>query len=273
MSSMEERTMRRFRIWHQSMAELDVFPAYRDILAARLARIVGDQADVDLHGTAPGTYDGVPPIDTLSYPLAFHILLQQVLHNAVRAEREGYDAFVISSFTEPFLTEARSAVDIPVVAMPESTLLTACSVGALSAVITVNPEIAWIARGIVARHGLQQRVAGIYPLDPPVAEAAIVRAFNDPDELLASFRAAAATAVAAYADVLIPAEGILNEVCVAHGVSEVNGASVMDGVGVTFEHALMMCRLRAAGLHAGRRWTYRKPSAQTLARLFAENGL
>lgn len=169
--------------------------------------------------------------------------------------------------------EARSAVDIPVVAMPESTLLTACSVGALSAVITVGPEIGWIARGIVARHGLQQRVAGIYPLDPPVAEAAIVRAFDDPDELLASFRAAAATAVAAHADVLIPAEGILNEVCVAHGVSEVDGASVMDGVGVTFEHALMMCRLRAAGLHAGRRWTYRKPSAQTLGRLFAENGL
>lgn len=259
--------MRRFKLWHQSMAELDAFPAYRDALAGHLARVVGDRADVVLHGAAPGTYDGVPPIDVLSYPLAFHTLLQQVLHNAIRAEREGYDAFVISSFTEPFLTEARSAVDIPVVAMPESTLLTACSVGALSAVITVGPEIGWIARGLVARHGLGNRVAGIYPLDPPVSEPAIVRAFDDPTELLASFRVAAAAAVAAHADVLIPAEGILNEVCVAHGLTEIDGALVMDAVGVTFEHALMMCRLRAGGLHAGRRWTYRRPPPETLNRL------
>jgi allantoin racemase len=262
--------MATLRIWHQSMAELDVFPAYRDALGAHLHRLVGDQAEVVLHGAAPGTYDGVPPIDVLNYPFAFHTLLQQMLENAIRAEDEGYDAFVISSYTEPFLTEARAAVDIPVVAMPESTLLTACSVAKQSAIITVGPEIGWLARGIIERHGLQARVAGIFPVSPPVSEPAIVRSFDDPSALLTSFHTAAAAAIEAGADVLIPAEGILNEVCVAHGLRDIDGVSVMDAVGVAFEHALMMCRLRAGtGLHAGRRWTYRRPPAETMARLRA----
>lgn len=256
------------RLWHQSMAELDAFPPYRDALVAHLDRLVGDRARIDLHGAAPGTYDGVPPIDVLNHPLAFHRLLGQVLDNAMRAEDEGYDAFVISSFTEPFLLEARSAVDIPVVAMPESTLLTACSLGRLSAIVTVGPEIGWIARQIVDRHALTARVAGIYPVHPPVSEPAIVRAFDDPAELLDAFRAAAADAVADGADVLIPAEGILNEVCVAHGLTEIDGAIVLDAVGTTFEHAIMMCRLRSGtGAHAGRRWTYRKPPPDLMARL------
>jgi hypothetical protein len=263
----------KLRIWHQSMAELDGFPAYRDALAEHLTRLVGDQAEVVLHGTDPGTYDGVPPIDTLNYPIAFHVLLQQVLRNAIRAEEQGFDAFVISSFTEPFLTEARSVVDIPVVAMPESTLLTACSVGRLAAIISVGPEIGWIARSMVERHGLRERVAGIFPLDPPVSEPAIVRALAEPDELLHSFRTAAAAAIAANADVLIPAEGILNEVCVVHGIGEIDGAVVLDAVGVTFEHALMMCRLWRAGLRPGRRWTYRTPPAGVLTRLLRDSGV
>lgn len=260
--------MTALRIWHQSMAELDSFPAYRAALTAHLERLVGDQAEVVLHGAAPGTYDGVPPIDVLNYPYAFHTLLRQVLDNALRAEADGFDAFVISSYTEPFLTEARSAVDIPVVAMPESTLLTACSTGSLSAIITVGPEIGRLARAGVDRHGLRARMAGVFPLDPPVSEPAIVRALDDPGELLGSFRSAAAAAIEAGADVLIPAEGILNEVCVAHGVRELDGAVVMDAVGVTFEHALMMCRLRrGTGLHAARRWSYRKLPEPAMARL------
>lgn len=258
----------RIRIWHQSMAELDVFPRYRDVLREHLDRVIGDQAEVHLHGADNGTYDGVPPIDTLNYPFAFHTLLQQMLDNAIRAEQEGYDAFVISSYTEPFLTEARSVVDIPVLAMPESTLLTACSLAPLSAVISVGPEIGWIARTIIARHQLGGRVAGIFPVDPSVNEPAIVRAFDDPTELLDSFHTAALTAIAAHADVLIPAEGVLNEVCVVQGLSDIEGAVVMDAVGVTFEHALMMVRLRrSTGLHVGRRWGYRKPPTQTLQRL------
>lgn len=257
----------RFRIWHQSMAELDVFPRYRQELAAHLERVVGDEAEVVLHGADPGTYAGVPPIDTLSSPFTFHLLLQQMLRNAVQAEQEGYDAFVLSSFTEPFLTEARSAVDIPVLAMPESTLLTACSIAPLSAVISVGPEIGWIARTMIHRHRLQDRVAGIFPVEPAVNEPAIVRAFDDPDELLASFRGAAARAIAAQADVLIPAEGILNEVCVARGISEIDGVGVMDAVGVTFAHALMMIRLfRHTGMRPGRRFGYRKPDPQVLER-------
>lgn len=258
----------RLRIWHQSMTEIDAFPAYRDALATHLERVVGDVARVELHGVAPGTYAGTPPVDALNYPFAFHTLLAQVLGNVRRAEQDGFDAVVLASWAEPFLVEARSAVDIPVVSMAESTLLTACSVAPLSALITVTPEIGWMARTIIERHRLSPRVAGIFVLDPPVTEPTIAAAFDDPGPLVASFRAAAQRAIDAHADVLIPAEGILTEVFAAHGLTDIDGVSVMDGVAVAFEHAVLMCRLRArTGLHAGRRWAYRRPPPELMQRL------
>ena len=52
-----------------------------------------------------------------------------MIENAIKAEREGYDAFVLGSFSEPFLREIRSAVDIPVASVVESSVLVGCSLG------------------------------------------------------------------------------------------------------------------------------------------------
>ena len=49
-----------------------------------------------------------------------YLHLAQVIENAIKAEREGYDAFVIGHFQDAGLYEARSAVGIPVVALGEA---------------------------------------------------------------------------------------------------------------------------------------------------------
>ncbi|WP_406516337.1 hypothetical protein OH809_39465 [Streptomyces sp. NBC_00873] len=42
----------------------------------------------------------------------------------------------------------------------------------------------------------------------------------------------------------------------------------MDGVAVVLNHAVVLARLRQrTGLHAGRRWDYRRPPAALLAQL------
>jgi hypothetical protein len=116
-----ELTQSTIRIWHQSMTELEENPAYGETLEEHAAAVVDPTTEVVMHGLRPGTHQGVPPGQTLFRPYADHVLLRQVVEHARTAEAEGYDAGVIGSYSEPFLREARAAVEIPIVSMAEST--------------------------------------------------------------------------------------------------------------------------------------------------------
>lgn len=260
------------RIWHQSMTELDHNPVYRAALQGHVDRVAGPGTEVVLHGLAPGTYGAASPADVLRYPVLYHRTLGQVLPLFERAESEGFDAVAIGSYSEPYLREARSMLAIPVVSMAESTLLTGASIARRSGLVTISVEIAWMARDIVSANRLEDRVAGVWTIVPAVNEAQLGRAFAEPAQIMAAFTAAARTAIAAGADVIIPAEGVLNELVVAQGLTEIDGVCVMDAVGVVIAHAQMLATLAArTGLHAGRRWHYPKPPADVLAQL-AEDG-
>ncbi|WP_406416302.1 aspartate/glutamate racemase family protein [Streptomyces sp. NBC_00842] len=128
------------RIWHQSMTELTNQAAYTKALERHIAQVVDADAMVDLHGVRPGTYGEAAPSQALSYPFGFHTLLRQVLDLVLEAEESGCHAVALASFAEPFLREARSIVDIPVVSMAESSLLTACSVARRSALVSVTKD-------------------------------------------------------------------------------------------------------------------------------------
>lgn len=256
------------RIWHQSMTELDDHPAYARVLAEHAAKVLDPSVEVVVHGLRPGTHAGVPPARTLYSPYAYHVLLRQVIDHFLTAQEEGYDAVVIGSYSEPFLREARTAVDIPVVSMAESTLLTACSVASYAVLVTMTREIAWLIRRLVAGHRLTGRVALVTALDPGLDEEALGAAIDEPDEFLRSFARAAEKGIELFGDVIVPAEGIMNEILVAQGVRELGGASVMDGNAVAWLHAEYMVKLRrATGLHPGRRWDHPVLEPDVTARL------
>jgi Asp/Glu/hydantoin racemase len=265
------------RIWHQSMAELDTLPAYRQALEAHLPRVLPPESgtQVVLHGMPPGTYPpGAAPIDVLVHPYAYHLTMNRVLENVVQAERQGFDAVALGSYSEPLLREARSIVSIPVASMAEATLLVGCSVARYLAIVTVSAEVARMTERLVAGHGLQGRVRGVYVLDPPVNEHAIARAFDAPAPLLASFLQTARRGVAEGADVVIPAEGVFNEVLFAQGVARLDDVPVMDCVGVTFLYAELLVQLRRrTGLEVGRRWEYARPGAAVIAHVRQQAGL
>lgn len=256
------------RIWHQSMNEIDGYPVYKDALQAHVDRVAGEGTEVVLHGVAPGTYGSAAPAQVLVHPALFHRVASQVLDLVEQAEAEGFDAVAVGSWSEPFLRACRSAVDIPVASMAESTLLTGCTVARLSGLVTISSDVAWMARQIVRENGLEARVAGVWTITPDVTEADLAAAFDDPDAVLASFTSAAREAVAAGADVIIPAEGVINELLVAQGVVEVDGAAVLDAVGTVVLHARMLADLRSrTGLTAGRRWHHRRPSERLVREL------
>ncbi|MCO7643571.1 aspartate/glutamate racemase family protein [Pseudomonas sp. S 311-6] len=255
------------KIWHQSSVDLDNYPVYRESLARHYARIANPGTEIILHGVPESMWHGKSPSEVMKVPYAYHkAMSRQLLHNVHRAEQEGYDAFVIGTYTEPLLRECRSLVDIPVISMPESTVLISCSMAQQIGLVTLNEENQWFLKNAMQRHRLEARISGIYVIEPQLPERAIEQMFLEPGDYIAAFTATARRAIAAGADLIVPAEGLVAEVLVANDIYEIDGVSVLDGVGAPLSYAEMLAKLhRLTGLHAGRRWHYIKPSAELLA--------
>jgi Asp/Glu/hydantoin racemase len=216
------------------------------MLAEHAERVCHLDTKVDIHGVRPGTYpEGVAPIEALRYPWFRHLLDLQVIENAVRAEREGYDAMAISCFYDPGLEAARGSVDIPVASICESTLLVAKSVGRSLALVGLEEDNAAFLRDLVHHYGLQDLLACVVALDPPVTEPELDRAFAGSSEFVRRFEESCRRQVtSAGADVLVPAEGVLNTALVRNGVQKVDGRPVIDAYAILLAHTEMLVQLR-----------------------------
>jgi allantoin racemase len=266
--------MTAIRMWHQSVNELDQLEVYQRTLEAHAGEVLGAEAEVDVRGLRSGSYGGLSATSALSNAYAYHRILDQVLDNAVEAERAGYSAFVVGSFSEPLLREIRSAVDIPVASLTESALLVGCSLGKLLAPISNAQAVQWMVRNAVEKHGLGARVLEVQAIEPALDEPALALAYNNPEPVIEAFTRAAKWAIAKGADVIIPAEGVLAELLYAHGVRMIGRAAVMDVFGTTWAYALMLVRLWSrTGLRVGRSWHYRRDDPDLVWRLHARAGM
>lgn len=256
------------RIWHQSMTELEAIPAYKNSLEAHAFAILGATRSVEVHGLPTGTYLGRSPTAALSNAYAAHRMLDPVLDYAVQAERAGFDAFLIGSFSEPFLTELRSAVDIPVASVAEAAFFTACSVGARAATIVNDPAVGRLVSKSIETHGLARRVQPPRPIAPALDEHQLAAAYAQPAGLLEAFRAAARGCIADGADVIIPAEGVLSEFLYTQRVTTVEGIPILDAFGVAWLHASMLAELRrSTGLTVSRAGRYARDDPELVADL------
>ena len=254
------------------MTELDQLGAYKASLEGHAMKILDPGQRVEVHGMPRGAYRGRSPTAALSNAFAHHRILDPVLDSAVRAERAGFDAFVVGSFSEPFLRELRSAIDIPVVSVTEATLLVACSIGRLAAPISNDPAIAWLVRQSVETHGLRLRVLPPRAIEPALDERQLADAFASPRHLLQSFTDAARRAIGDGADVIIPAEGVLSEFLYSQGVAAIDHAPVLDSFGVAWSYAAMMVALRSkSGLTVSRLRHYRRDDAGLIAELLGDH--
>lgn len=256
------------KLWYQSLAPLGHLPAYVAALEAHAARACSPGTSVRFNGASEAPYRHYTPQDLMHIPYLKHRFQGEAIDFARQAQDEGYDAFILGSFSEPFLAECRSLLDIPVVSMPEAALLLACSLAERFAMVTLGPGSNQRVYKLVQRHGLGGRVTGYHPFLKPVDEAELDAALSDPAPLIARFREVAEPAVAQGADLVVPAEGVLNEVLFANGVSRLGNACVMDCVGAGLLQAEMLVHARSRlGLSVGRRWAWPQASAELLREL------
>jgi allantoin racemase len=112
-------------------------------------------------------------------------------------------------------------------------------------------------RRLVAFYGYGDRVATVAALDPSMDEFELDRAFAGSPEFVARFTEQARKLVSLGADVIIPAEGVLNTVLVRNNVRRIDGIPVLDSYGSLLGLAETLVRLRRrSGLSTSRGGAY-----------------
>lgn len=229
--------MEPIRIWYQSYVDYEHGRTYWDALRPHLAEIVDPGTAVEVHG--------ITPHDSYAHPIVEFRCAREVICNAVRAEREGYDAFVIGHFQDAGLHEARSVVDIPVVALGEATMLHACQLGQRAGIVTINPRYVTWFHAQIARYGLRERITGVHAMTFEPGQ--ILAAYDGAEragEVARLFAAQARPLVAQGVEVLIPGGGIPMLLFSRERDHRVDGAPVLNGIPVAVKTAETMVRLR-----------------------------
>jgi Asp/Glu/hydantoin racemase len=230
------------RIRWQSFVDPAQHQDYFALLEAQLKQSAGENVTYDIVG--------IDPPDTELHRLSETRCGMQAVANAIKAEQDGYDAFLIGHFQDSGLHEARAATNIPVLGLGETSMLHACTLGQTAGLVTIDPIfIAW-HREQIARYGLTQRIIGVTAM-ARLAVADYVKACADTDafdRVLAEFEKAARPLLEAGTEVLIPAGGLPALVLSRRAGLEVGGAAVLNGVPVLAKHGEAAVELRKLGL-------------------------
>ncbi len=251
------------RIWYQSYVDYENGAIYWDRLRAHLAEIADPGTEIEVHG--------ITPHDSYAHPIVEFRCAREVICNAVRAEREGYDAFIVGHFQDAGLYECRSVVDIPVVALGEASMLHACQLGQRSGIVTINPRyIAWFHHQI-GKYGLERRVAGVHAMRFEPGE--MLRAYASEalaEDIVRKFAEQARPLVAGGVDVLIPGGGIPMLLFAGLRGHEVDGAPVINGIPIAVKATEMAVKLRRlTGLGVSRASDYVKAPPHVIEEFLA----
>ena len=254
------------RIWWQSFVDPVAQAPYISRLGARLAKLAGPGVSVDVHG--------ITPPDRHFHALTEFRCADEAIRAALRAEKEGYDAFVLGHFQEPGLTEIRGSVNIPVVSLGEATMLFACTLGRKIGLVTINPVFLPWHEEQIRRHGLEHRVIGVAAIEADLAR--FMRAFDDRAELAAmrdDFVQRVAPLIAQGAEVIIPAGGLPMLLFAELQPFVIDGTLVLEGIATVLKATEMAVAIhRATGAVAARSGVYRLASPGAIADFLAARG-
>jgi Asp/Glu/hydantoin racemase len=240
------------RICYQSYVDEAHGGPYWDYLRQHLDEVSQPDTQVDIWG--------ITPHDSYAHPLVELRCAREMICNAVRAERQGYDVFIVGHFQDSGLYEARSAVDIPVLALGEATMLYCCQLAQRSVIVTINPRFIPGFHLQLNRYGLRERVVDVAAMHFEPGQ--IMGAFGDAEKTEAVcrlFEAQAEPLIEAGAELLLPGGGIpMLLFSGKHGYS-VGGVPVVNGIEIVVGMAEMAARLaQRSGLRTSRRGTFEK---------------
>jgi allantoin racemase len=251
------------RLFYQS---LGASRGSRDGAYGQLLKRIVDQAAAA--GTAV-SINGLGPNRALADQYRYLEFLDagEVLENGLRAEQEGYDAFLIGNIFEPGLHELRELLNIPVLGLRESTVHVACLMGASFSLVNVNPKfVRRIVEGIQLQ-GLSSRMVSVEKMEverPGVFDSALHDKAAQA-EIVEQFMKAARRGLDSGAEVIIPAGGSLMATLTDAGVHEVDSAPVLNGIIALVKCAELAVQIRnMTGRFTSKRLVYAPPTGKLL---------
>jgi Asp/Glu/hydantoin racemase len=226
------------RIWWQSFVDLEQNDAYRERLVAYLREIAEPGTDVVAVGISP-------PVRGFGR-LAELRCAAVAVDNALEAAGQGYDAFAFGHFQDSGLYEARSAVDIPVVGLGESTLHWAAQLGRNLALVSIDPVFDRFHLEQADRYGLGSRVTNVTGMGAVVEDfdAAFAGDTEAHATLLDRLRQLVEPLVERGADVVVPAGALPALLLAGERGFSVRGAPVVNSVAVALKQTETAVRLR-----------------------------
>jgi len=255
------------RIHWQSSTEIERFPAYMQAIQSHARERCAAGTTVSLGGVAGAT-------GRLHYKAFDFLNNRGLFESAMRAERDGCDAVAIGCFLDPVLDELKEALDIPVLGMAETAMHLACTLGRRFAVLSHNAALnTKFHADLIAKYGVERHAGPLVSFDLPFPEmeAALT---GKAGPCLARIERAGREAVALGAEVIVLGCGLMNLVAIRNGMTEIDGAPVLDVSGALLKATESMVVLRrTSGLRVSRKGYYERPSAQEVESVARAYGL
>ncbi len=252
------------KIWFQSCGAIGTDPLwspYEQALKEHAKEVARPDTVVELHGQEIT----IPGIDR--YYASKNVCVVQSIKNAIRAEREGFDAFVhITTFDAGFY-EIRELVDIPVVFMLESSVHFAMTLAPKFAFFTHNKWALGQLERQVQQYGLTEfMVPGDYL--EGVSYLTFGDMFGHPEKYIDTITQDIKKVVANGAGVIMAASLPLSVWLIKQGITEIDGACILDQFGFIIKQAELMVDLKKIGIKRSKYGPHQKDMLEAMQKLY-----
>ena len=251
------------KLWYQSLARQTEATPYGETLRRVIEAACDPGTTVHLQGVAKSAGIGV------HYRFLEYHDTKEVIENAMRAEKEGYDAFLIGNISDAGIREAREVVNIPVLGLCETSIHIACMMGANFSFVGISPK--WTPRLLenVNRYGAERRLVAIEPMGTSPLD--LKRCFVDEVHLkyiLEQFDQCARRLLDKGTEVIIPAGGDIIVFLADAGIHKVGNAPILNGIIELVKMGELAVKLkRLTGRFTSKQGGYATPGGDFLERI------
>ncbi len=249
------------RLWYQSFARATEFGPYAETLRETVRSAADPGTEIEIHGIERG--GGVAD----DYRYIQYLDTGEVIENAVRAEREGFDAFLLGNIADPGLHEIRELVRIPALGLCETSLHLACMMGRRYGMITINPKFTPRILENIRYYGLTEQLASVQRMSIPKITSLGAGFEPGPaqDAIVGQFTEAGRRCISEGAEVLIAAGGVVMQLLSRNGIRDIDGAPILDGVPGLIKMGEMAVKLKGIlGTFTSKVLTYAPPTGGVL---------
>jgi len=241
------------KIWFQGATD-------RALMAPYIAKVEAHFKAV-LEADTTFSFNTTTPPATTTHALTEYRVGRNFIRNAIQAEKEGYDVVAVTHFQDPGLSEAKSAVGIPVLGLGETTLHFSLTLGRKIGLVTINPAfIPWHEDQII-KYGMQSRVVGVRAVNANVLD--YIEAFASRsafEKLKPMWEKECRALLDLGADVIVPAGGIPMMLF----TGAIDGAPILNGMTVIAKAAEMAVKLKQHGIGVSRRSNFARAPEKAL---------